>query len=76
MFINIRLKVFILITIIIERERNLLHLPEAINYINVNRLLVCRCRSVVEPERFILQRVKVIGQVLSARRLWKVKFRL
>lgn len=40
----------------------MLHLPEAVNYINVNRLLVCRCRSVIEPERFFLQWVKVIGQ--------------
>mgnify|MGYP001753038495 CR=1 FL=1 len=62
MFINIRLKVFILITIIIERERNLLHLPKAVDDIDVNRLLVGRCRGVVEPERFFLQRVKVIGQ--------------
>lgn len=48
--------------IIIERERNLLHLPEVVDDIDDNRLLVYRCRSVVEPERFILQRVQVIGQ--------------
>lgn len=48
--------------IIIERERNLLHLPEVVDDIDVNRLLVGRCRCVVEPERFFLQRVKVIGQ--------------
>lgn len=40
----------------------MLHLPEAVDDINVNRLLVGRCRGVVEPERFFLQRVKVIGQ--------------
>lgn len=40
----------------------MLHLPEAVDDINVNRLLVCRCRGVVEPECFFLQRVKVIGQ--------------
>ena len=62
MFINIILKVFILITIIIERKRNLLHLPEVVDDIDANRLLVGRCRGVVEPERFFLQRVKVIGQ--------------
>ena len=47
MLINIILKVFILITIIIERERNLLHLPEAVDDIDVNRLLVGRCRCIV-----------------------------
>lgn len=62
MLINIILKVFILITIIIERERNLLHLPEAVDDIDVNRLLVGRCRCIVEPECFFLQRVQVIGQ--------------
>jgi len=62
MLINIILKVFILITIIVERERNLLHLPEAVDDIDVNRLLVGRCRGVVEPERFFLKRVQVIGQ--------------
>ncbi len=62
MFINIRLKVFILITIIIERERNLLYLPEAVDDIDVNRLLVNRCRYIVEPECFFLQQVQVIGQ--------------
>lgn len=40
----------------------MLHLPEAVDDINVNRLLVGRCRGVVEPERFFLQRVQVIGQ--------------
>ena len=40
----------------------MLHLSEAVDNINVNRLLVCRCRGVVEPECFFLQRVKVIGQ--------------
>lgn len=40
----------------------MLHLPEAVDDININRLLVCRCRGVVEPECFFLQRVKVIGQ--------------
>ena len=40
----------------------MLHLPEAVDDINVNRLLVGRCRGVVEPERFFLQRVEVIGQ--------------
>ena len=64
MFINIFIQnsLSILVTVIIERERKLLHLPEAVDDINVYRLLVCRCRGVVEPECFILQRVKVIGQ--------------
>ena len=53
---------FILASVIIERERKLLRLLKAINYININRLLVCRCRCVVESERFFLQRVHVIGQ--------------
>ena len=53
---------FLLICAIIERERNLLHLPEAVDDIDVNRLLVCRCRCVVEPERFFLQRVQIIGE--------------
>jgi len=63
-FINIFIQnsLSILVTVIIERERKLLHLPEAVDDINVYRLLVCRCRGVVEPECFILQRVKVIGQ--------------
>ena len=34
MLINIILKVFILITIIVERERNLLHLPETVDDID------------------------------------------
>ena len=50
------------VIVIIERERNLLHLPEAVDDIDVNRLLVGRCRCVVEPECFFLQREKVIGQ--------------
>ena len=37
----------------------MLHLPEAVDDININRLLVCRCRGVVEPECFFLQRVKI-----------------
>lgn len=49
-------------TVIVKRERNLLHLPEAVNEIAVNRLLIGRCRCVVEPERFFLQRVQVIRQ--------------
>lgn len=53
---------FLLICAIIERERNLLHLSEAVDDIDVNRLLVGRCRCVVEPERFFFQRVQVIGQ--------------
>jgi len=63
-FINILIPkdLFFLAIVIIERERKLLHLPEAVDDINVYRLLVCRCRSIVEPERFFLQRVKVIGQ--------------
>lgn len=48
--------------IIVERKRNLLHLPEAVDDTGVNRMLVGRCRCVVEPERFFLQRVQVIGQ--------------
>ena len=39
-----------------------LRLSEAVDDININRLLVGRCRSVVEPERFFLQRVQVTGQ--------------
>lgn len=64
MFINILIPkdLFFLAAVIVKRERKLLHLPEAVDNINVNRLLVCRCRGVVEPERFFLQRVKVIGQ--------------
>lgn len=37
-------------------------MPEAVDDIDVNRLLVGRCRCVVEPECFFLQRVQVIGQ--------------
>ena len=64
MFINILIPkdLFFLAAVIVKRERKLLHLPEAVDNINVNRLLVCRCRGVVEPERFFLQRVQVIGQ--------------
>lgn len=35
---------------------------EAVDDIDVNSLLVGRCRCVVEPECFFLQRVQVIGQ--------------
>lgn len=64
MFINILIPkdLFFLAAVIVKRERKLLHLPEAVDNINVNRLLVCRCRGVVEPECFFLQRVKVIEQ--------------
>ena len=62
MLINIILKVFILIAITIERERDLLHLPETVDDININRLLVDRCRCVVEPEGLFFQRVQVVGQ--------------
>ena len=64
MFINILIPkdLFFLAAVIVKRERKLLHLPEAVDDINVNRLLVGRCRGVVEPERFFLQRVEVIGQ--------------
>lgn len=64
MFINIFISkgLFSLTVVIIERERKLPHLPEAVDNINVNRLLVCRYRCVVEPELFFLQRVQVIGQ--------------
>lgn len=63
MFINILIPkdLFFLAAVIIETKRKLLHLSEAVNYINVNRLLVCRCGGVVEPECFFFQRVKVIG---------------
>ena len=50
------------IIVIVERERDLLHLPEAVDDINVNRLLVGRCRGVVEPEGLFFQRVQVVGQ--------------
>ena len=42
MFINtfIIKDLFPLVVVIIERERKLLHLPEAVDDINVNRLLV------------------------------------
>ena len=53
---------FLLICAIIERERNLLHLSEAVDDINVNRLLVGRCRCVVEPEGLFFQRVQVVGE--------------
>ena len=56
------MSVLFIVTVIIERERKLLHLSEAVDDINVYRLLVCRCRGVVEPECLFLQRVKVIGQ--------------
>lgn len=64
MFINIFIinDLFFFATVIVERERNLLYLPETVDDIDVNRLLVGRCRCVVEPERFFLQRVQVIGQ--------------
>lgn len=52
----------LLFILIVKIERNLLHLPEAVDDIDVNRLLVSRCRYVVEPECFFLQRVQVIGQ--------------
>ena len=55
-------KSIFLICAIVERERKPLRLLKAINHINVYRLLVCRCRGVVEPECFFLQRVQVIGQ--------------
>ena len=42
----------LLFILIVKIERNLLHLPEAVDDIDVNRLLVGRCRCVVEPERF------------------------
>ena len=48
--------------VIVKRERKLLHLPEAVNDIDVNRLLVGRCRGVVEPEGLFFQRVQVVGQ--------------
>ena len=47
---------------IIERERTLLHLPEAVDDININRLLFGRFRCVVKLECFFLQWVQVIGQ--------------
>ena len=50
------------VIVIIERERNLLHLPEVVDDIDVNRLLVGRCRCIVEPEGLFLQRVQVVGQ--------------
>ena len=64
MFINIFIINDLLFfpAVIVERERDLLHLPEAVDDINVNRLLVGRCRCVVEPEGLFLQRVQVIGQ--------------
>lgn len=64
MFINtfIIKDLFPLVVVIIERERKLLHLPEAVDDINVNRLLVGRCRCVVEPEILFFQRVQVVGQ--------------
>ena len=64
MFINILIPkdLFFFAAVIIETKRKLLHLSEAVNHVNVNRLLVCRCRGVVEPECFFLQRVKVIEQ--------------
>ena len=52
----------------------MLHLSEAVDNINVNRLLVCRCRGVVEPECFFLQRVKVIGQEHRAVVLFQLPF--
>ena len=48
--------------VIVKRERKLLHLPEAVDDINVNRLLVGRCRGVVKPEGLFFQRVQVVGQ--------------
>lgn len=51
---------------IVERERDLLHLPEAVDDIDVNRLLVGRCRCIVEPEGLFLQRVQVVGQEYRA----------
>ncbi len=67
-FINIFIQedLFFFITVIVERERKLLHLPEAVNHININRLLVSRCRGVIELERFFLQQVQVIGHEYHA----------
>ena len=63
MFINIFiLKVRFFPAVIVERERDLLHLPETVDDINVNRLLVGRCRCIVEPEGLFLQRVQVVGE--------------
>ena len=52
MFINIFIQnsLFVFAPITIERERKLLHLSEAVDDINVNRLQVCRCRGVVSCE--------------------------
>lgn len=64
MFINtfIIKDLFPLVVVIVKRERKLLHLPEAVDDINVNRLLAGRCRCVVEPEGLFFQRVQVVGQ--------------
>ena len=61
LFITYLIKISFII-IAVERERKLLHLPEAVDDINVNRLLVGRCRCVVEPEDLFFQRVQVVGQ--------------
>lgn len=46
MFINtfIIKDLFSFVTVIVERERNLLHLPKAVDDVDVNRLLVGRYR--------------------------------
>ena len=55
-----------LATVIIKRESQLHQLLETIFHIYVNGLLVGGCRGVVEPERFFLQRIKIIRDEQSS----------
>ena len=53
---------FFSVIVIIERERNLLHLPKAVYDIDVNRLLVGRCRCVVERNVSFSSGYRLLGR--------------